>query len=117
RGYEDGGFVEQPGAGAVVWQGHSPEALPLHTAYAVVPRQALVQKRVVGVEQVGDWAVLPNDAAEEQLHLRFERFTQVVVEVEQRLGTWLVRLDISDMQPLTGEVVDERLRFLIGQHP
>ena len=67
-------------AGSVTRLNRSPRT----PANAVVPGQALVQERVVGVEQIDDAAILAHDALEEQLRLLLERLAQVVVEVEQR---------------------------------
>ena len=62
-------------------QRHAPEVAALDVRDAVVPRQPLVQERVVGAQQVERAAVLADDAVEEQLGLAPERLAQRVVEV------------------------------------
>ena len=54
-------------------QRHAAEVAAVDVRDAVVPRQPLVDERVVGVQQVEDAAVLAHDALEEQLGLRAER--------------------------------------------
>src|SRR4030095_1174942 len=113
-GHQNRAFAEQPAANAVRRQGHTLEARALHTGDAIVPGEALVQERVIGVEQVSDWTILANEAAKEQVHFLLERLAQVVVEMEKRFGTRLMCPNVADVQPLSREVVDERLRFRVG---
>ena len=79
--------------------------------------QPLVQERVIGVQQVDHAAILADDALEEQLRLPLEGLAQVVVEVEQHFRTRLMHGHIADEQPLAGEVLDERLRARVREHP
>ena len=79
--------------------------------------QALVQERVVGVQQIEHAAILADDALEEQLGFPLEGLPQVVVEVKEHLRTRPEPGHIADVQPLTGEVADQRLRARVGEHP
>ena len=54
-------------------QRHAPEVRAVDVRDAVVPRQPLVDERVVGGQQIDDVAVLADDALEEQLRLALER--------------------------------------------
>ena len=44
-------------------------------------RQPLVDKRVVGIEQVEETAVLADDRGEQQLGLATKRLAEIVVEI------------------------------------
>ena len=45
-----------------------------------------------------------------------ERLAEIVVEMEQRFRARLMHGHVADVQPLPGEVVDQRLRLRIGEH-
>ncbi len=83
---------------------------------AVVLRQALVDKRVIRVDQIGDRPVFMDNAADEQLHFLRHRAAQIVVEIGELGGHRNLRLQGAQSEPLAGQVVDERFRFRIGQH-
>ena len=96
---------------------NAPEVAPPHARDAVVPRQPLVDERVVGVEQLQHAAVLGDDRGEQQLGLAPEGPPQVVVEVAEapRLGNDV--LQVAQVEPLAREVVHQRRRARVGQHP
>ena len=78
--------------------------------------QPLIEKRVVGPQQVEHAAILAHDAREEQRRFFDERLSQLLVEREDhRIG--LDRLDVAQVQPLPREVGDERVGARIAQHP
>ena len=79
---------------------------------AVVRRESLVQIRVVGVEQLEHAAALAQDLGEQELGLVPKRRAQVRVEVGV-LRRNLVEL--AQLQPLAGEVLDEPLRAFVGE--
>ena len=79
--------------------------------------EPLVEKCVVGIQQVEDAAILAHDAFEKQLRLELERLPEVVVVVKQGFRTRLVPVDIADVKPLAGEIVHQRLRTRIREHP
>ena len=79
-----------------------------------MPGQTFVDERVVRVEQVHHAAVFAQDRFEQQLGFTPERLTQLAVE-HLRLRADIVEL--AKKQPLCGEIVDERLRASVGQHP
>ena len=90
--------------------------LPNDVRDAVVLRQPLVDERVVGGQQIEHAAVLAHDALEKQLGLAPERLPQVVVEVRKDSEFGHDAAEIAQLQPLAGEIADERLRPRIGQH-
>ena len=65
---------------------HATEVAAVHVRNPVVPRQALVDERVVGVQQVEDAAVLAHDALEEELRLRRNACAELVVEIREVAG-------------------------------
>ncbi len=78
--------------------------------------EPLIQERIVGIQQVEHAAILADDALEEHLRLALEGHAQIVVEVEQQLRTRLQPGHVADVQPLAGEVVDQRLRARVRKH-
>ena len=75
-------LAEQPAA-VVVLDAHAAILIAVDVRHAVVPRQPLVQERVVRVEQIQDAPVLDHDALEEHLRFALQRLPQVVVEVRE----------------------------------
>src|SRR5687768_16766313 len=114
RGYRQHAAVtQQPAARAGGIEGDAAEVAAADVLHPVVTRQPLVNERVVGIEQLDDRPILTDDGAEEHLGFAAERLAQVVVEA-RRLG-----LDVSQLpqiQPLTGEVFDQRVGLRIGKH-
>jgi hypothetical protein len=86
-----------------------PEMAAANVRDAVVPGEALVDERVVRVEQLNERAVLANDRVEQQLGLAAQRSPQVGVEA-RRFG--LDGGQVAKIQPLAGEVLDERVALL-----
>ncbi len=80
-------------------------------------REPFVDERVIGREQVEDAAVLVNDAAEEQLDLAPESFAQRAIEVREQIHDGLAGLHAAHVQPLPREVLDERVRARVRDHP
>src|SRR4051812_31304647 len=84
---------------------------------AIMSRQLLVEKRLVGRQQIDDAAVLLELSIEEQLHLPGKGDAQVVVEP----GELLVQIrrqqpDVAGLQPLLEEVLHERrARTRVGE--
>ena len=80
-----------------------------------MPGQPLVDERVVRPQQVEHVVVFRHDAPEQQLGLALEGLPEVVVEVREHAGVGNLRGKVPQIQPLPGEVGDERLRTGIGQ--
>ena len=92
------------------------EVAPVDVRDAVVLGKPLVQEGVVGAQEIEHAAILPEHAFEEHLGLAAERLTQVVVEIWEQTVDGPRALQVAKIQPLGGEVVDERLGTLVGQH-
>src|SRR5687768_12163301 len=76
-------------------------------------RQALVDERVVGVEELDDTAVFCNDRPEQHLGFALHRLPQVAVEI-RRIGPDVLQL--AQEEPLAGEAADERVSLRVGEH-
>ena len=80
-------------------------------------REPFVDERVVGAQQIRDAAIFAQGARDEELGLLPEAVQQVVVEVRIEIRMHDHLLDAPQVQPLGGEVVDERADGArIGQH-
>src|SRR5215469_3730128 len=86
----------------------------MNVRYSIMAREALVHKRVIGVEESHDTTVFADDAVEEHLRFSAERLPQVIVEV---LGRRLDLCKFPQVEPLPGKVRDQRLRLRIREHP
>src|SRR5262249_42329335 len=62
--------------------------------------------------------IIAQDVAEQHFRLAAEALADVVVEVRehQQVGRDL-RLEVAELEPLAGEVIDESIRALIRDHP
>src|SRR5688572_6714379 len=79
-------------------------------------REALVDERVVGRQELVDAQVLAHDVLEQELGLAPHGATQVVVEVRELLDVRPRALQVAQEQPLAREILDERRRSWIGEH-
>ena len=108
---------EQSAALIVVRKRHAPEAAAVNSRNPVMPRQPFVDERVVRVQQIEHAAILAQRAGDEQLRLLLERLQQalVVVGIAVRIDHHF--LDAPQIQPLGGEIVDQRVGGArVGQH-
>jgi hypothetical protein len=81
-----------------------------------VAGQPLVHERVVGRQQLEHAPVLADLAADEELGLALQRLAQVVVELGERVRIRSGAAHVAQVQPLVGEVGDQRLGARVGQH-
>ena len=81
-----------------------------------MPREPLVDERVVRRQQIDDVAILAHDAFEEQFRLAPETLPQLVVPVGIEDAVRRGRRQIPQVQQLLREVVDQRLGSRIGEH-
>ncbi len=88
RDRHDAALTEQPAAHVVRAELDAPEVAAVHVGNAVVLREALVEERVIGAQQIEHAAILLHDALEQHFGLATERLTKVVVEVgkQPRVG-------------------------------
>ena len=81
-----------------------------------MPRQPLVEERVIRRQQLRDPAVVLKLAADEQFGFLAERLAQVLVELREQIRIRDGIAQVAELQPLAGEVLDEGLRARIAQH-
>ena len=88
-----------------------------HTRNPVVIGQPLVEERVVRRQQVEHAAIVSEHALQEELGFTMEVGNQTEVEAGEHARTWVLGVDIAQIQPLSAEVARERRRPRIGEHP
>ena len=96
---------------------HAAEAIPVYARDPVVPRQSLVDERVVGAQEIHHAAILAKLVLDEQFRLTLERRAKVLVELRKQLDVGPHVPDVAQLQPLIHEVVDEHRRTWVGDHP
>src|SRR5688572_16136613 len=84
-----------------------------HTAHLLLRSEALVNERVVGVDQIEDAAVFADDGVEQQLGFTTESVAEIAVEL---LRDRCDVVELTQHQPLPGEIVDERAGALVSEH-
>ena len=99
--------VAQQPVPAVVLPAVAAEPAAVDVRDAVVAGELLVQERVVRPQQLRDRTVPAHLTLEEQLRLPHHRAAQRVVEAGEQRAVRVLRMDVADLQPLTGEVVRE----------
>src|ERR1700722_11887891 len=121
RGEPRGGLcLSEPDAGKSpplrIRQLHAAKVAAEHATDPVVSCQAFVHERVVRGHQIEGIAVLADDAGKKQLRLAREGLPQIVVEIRKDVRVRSNPLQVPQLQPLPGEVADERVGARIGQH-
>src|SRR5262249_26052161 len=71
----------------------------------------------VGSQQFRQWMILAKLAVEEQLDFLFERQPQVLIEIREAHRIGCVQTQITEVEPLAGEVFDQRRGPPIRPHP
>src|SRR2546428_6668571 len=66
RGRKQDAALPEQSPALVVAEGHTPEVAAIDVRYLIVPRQSLVEKRVIGGQQIEDAAILSQHALEKQ---------------------------------------------------
>ncbi len=113
---QDTPLAEQAAPHAVVAELDASEVAAVDVRDAVVLGQALVQERVVRLQQVEHAAILAQDALEQEFRLLSEGLPQVVVEVGEQAQVRSDRIQVAQVQPLAREVAHQASRARVGQH-
>ena len=113
---QDAPLAEQAAPHAVVAELDATELAAVDVRDAVVLGQALVQERVVRLQQVEHAAILAQDVLEQEFRLLAEGLPQVVVEVGEQAQVRGDRLQVAQVQPLAREVGHQAPRARVGQH-
>ena len=109
--------MRQNTASLVSGEGDTAIIAAAHAGYSVVARETLIEKRVAGIEELKHAAVLAHDVLEEYLGLALQVVAQRLVELPVLVGIRAPPGDVSQMEPLPGEVVDQGLGLRVGEHP
>src|SRR5438477_6439621 len=102
---------------SLVGQPDAPEMVAVHIRNPVVPRELLVQERVVRGQELADAVILPHLAVEEKLRFLLHRLPQVVVEIWEQVGVRRGIVQLPQPEPLAGKVLRQRRGPRISQHP
>jgi hypothetical protein len=116
RDGQEAGMAEQPAALRVA-ERDAAEPAAGHVWHAIVARQPLVQERVVRGQELADRAIVANLTLEEELGLLAERLAQRLVEFGKQVGVGHGVPEVAQLEPLRGEVLDQRAGPFVGQHP
>ena len=79
--------------------------------------EPLVEERVVGLNEVQNHAVFPKERLEVEFRFTSKGFAEVVVEIGEEAKIWREGLQVPQVEPLRGEVLDQTAGTPIGQHP
>src|SRR5262249_56594723 len=88
----------------------------VYTLDAVMPREPFIHERVIGIQQIQHASVLTNDAGKQQFRFAAERLSDVVVEVWEHQKIRCDLVQIAQLQPLSGEFVQQRVGAFIRDH-
>src|SRR5690348_6633636 len=112
---EDTRLSKQAKAFRIV-QLNAAEFVPVNSLDSIVLSHALIEKRVVGAQQIDDTVVLPHLAFDQKLGFLLHRLTQIFVKRHKgrRIGRYPV--DVAQEEPLANEALDQRLRAGIRHH-
>ena len=79
-------------------------------------RQPFVHERIVGGQQLHHAAILAQLTADESPGFLLHRVAQVLIELRIHVHVGHDTGQLAQRQPLSGEIVHQRLRARIGQH-
>ncbi len=105
-------MAEQAAARVVLYR-DAAELAAVNAGHSVMRRQALVDERVIGVQQVHYITILAHDALKQQLGLAAEGLAQVLVERGRQRA---LIFQLPQIEPLVGEVGGQRFRARVRQH-
>src|SRR5579863_8596042 len=109
RHRENTALAQQPAA-LFAGESHAAEAATVDAGDAVMPRQTLVEERVIRREQFHRGAILAQDALEEHLGFALHGLAEVVVEIGELIRVRIQAANIPEVQPLSREIAYQRLR-------
>ena len=112
---QDARLAEEPAAWAI-GERDAPEMAAVHIANPVMRGEPLVQKRIVGRQQLHDAAVVVHLAADKQLGLLLHRVAQVLVEFRVQLRVGDDARELAQLEPSAGEIIDQRAGPRIAKH-
>src|SRR5690606_5869071 len=117
RRREDAALPEQPSSLVeCLAELDASEMAALDPRDPVMFREAVVDERVVRREQLERASALAQNAVEEELRLPPEGLPQVVVEIRILVDDGLVTVEVAEREPLSREILGERLRARVLDH-
>ena len=93
------------------------EEVSSNSFHPVVPRQPLVQERVGRIEKLQNASVLTDDGLEKHLRFKPHRRPQRLVKIREAVRVRGDGFKIPQLEPLPGEVLDQRPRLRVPEHP
>src|SRR5262249_35722920 len=81
-----------------------------------MPRQALVEKRVISRQQIYDAGIRAQLSFHKQLSFFAERLAQVLVEIGKDVRIRCNATQLGDIQPIENEALYQRVRTRVGHH-
>ncbi len=109
--------LRQHSAARRAGQVHAAEFRSGHARDAVMAREALVEERIPGVDEIEDAAVFTDHVVQEELRLAAHRDAQVVFEVGKAIAVAGDRFERAELQPLPAELLGEGVGLRVTQHP
>ena len=100
-------MTEEPTAVVIGLQLDAPKTSSVNVGDLIMLRESFVEKCVVRMQQVREPPVLPNDAVNEQFCLHAKCLPQIVIEVREKAMIGGNGIEVSQIEPLTGEVCDQ----------
>ena len=94
---------------------HSPELRTGDTWDAVVAGQPVIQKRIIGVQELRHRLVLAQQVLKEQARFGFHGIAEIRTPIGELLGVGLDAVQVPRLEPLPGKIVGEGRGARIGQ--
>ncbi len=114
RHHQQASFSQQPSPRIVFFKCDPAEMASANVRDSIVPRETLIDEGVIRVEQIDDASIFAKNRFKHQLHFTAERQPEILIE----LFIFRLRvLQVAKVQPLFGEIIHQRLRAWIGEHP
>ena len=118
RGYrQNTPLSQQAPTPAIRRQSHSPEPAAINARNPIMPRQTLIQKRVIRLQKRPNTPVFAQHAIKEQLRLLPETLPQIIVKIAKQIPTRNHRINVPQPQPLPRKIGSQIERPPVRQHP
>ena len=109
--------MSEQSAASAVGERHAPKVTAVDVRDLIVTGKPLVDVGVVGGQQLADAAILTQLGVDEQPRLLPERFAQVLIELRIGIDVGNDAGQFAQREPLAHEVVDQRPRSTVLEHP
>src|SRR5687768_10761118 len=99
--------TQEPAAMTLLVHGDSPKLTAVHVRDPIMFSEPLVEKRIVGLNQIKHTAILTQNAVEEKLCLLPHRLSKVVVKVRKQTHIRNDGFQVAKIKPLTCKVLNQ----------